>query len=347
MKQKITLKWETVMPAGTPPFSGMQDIAKKINERTNDQVTVECYGANTLVPETEILEAVGSGKLDIGFTQSGYYGKGKSGIIPRSEAGQLPIWPSGQAGCAFVKAVLDKYIRNDMATVGVVPIIYQINCCDDFGHFFSPYYAHIWCKQTYSSIEDLVGARIFVQHEVTGAILSELGMVPKSMAFNDTYAALANNEIDGVLMSNVTPIILNLPELINCCVKIDYPQCEDNFTIMNKKTYDSLSADIRNIIIEELKNWETAPANDRAPLTKWGWDVWNEREKAGSVKIIELPPSEKARCKQVWEQKSVDAWVKHQIAAGFKDAKSYMDDLLKIRDETLASGLPQYTGYIA
>ena len=342
MKQTI-LKYETLAASNSPiGFQETLDTAKRINERTNGEVQVEVYGVGELVPESKIFHAVASGQLDMAYTMSAV----TPGVLKHSEAVELPLWPSGQAGCAFAKAVLDKYIRPDMEALGVAPVIYQINCSYDFGYFTAPYYGQLWCKQMYASLEDAKGARIFAENEGIGAAVKAIGMTPVIMSYHEAYTALKENLIDGALMSPITPLWLKLQEIVRCCVKIDYPASGDDFTIMNKKTYDSLSADLRNIIIEEFKKWQMSPSLDRLPLTKQGWDVWNAMAKAGSFEIIELAPGEKAWCKQQWEQKLVDDWVAKQLAAGFKDAKAYLDDLLDIRDGILASGVPQYSGEI-
>ena len=85
---------------------------------------------------------------------------------------------------------------------------------------------------------------------------------------------------------------------------------------------------------------------DRAPMSTKGWEYNNALVKAGKLSIIQLTPSDRAWCKQQWEGKLVDIWIRNQMAAGFKDAKAYLDDVLKIRDSILTSGLPQYPGPI-
>jgi len=344
MNEKIILKWAVPQPANFAPFTReLQGASKRINERTNGQVTVEISCGGELVPITETYKAVASGKVDIGWDYGGY-----NRNLLYSSAAQLPIWPSGQAGCAFTKQVLDKYVRSEMAADGVVPLVYQISNSDDYGLYLNVYHAELFCNKVYTSLNDLKGARILSQNDTSSVFLSLLGIVPVMIPsmHQDVLTALTKNQIDGIFMSCYTAEFVNVEDLMTCCVQLHYPQSEDNYTVINKKTYDTLPTDIRNIVTEEVRNWETFLAMDRYLITHQGREFWDARIKAGLLKSLELTPSEKAFCKQQMEEPLVDGWVKKQVAAGLKDARAYMDDLLKTRDVILALGLPQYTGAI-
>ena len=335
MTQKITLKWQTT--ARPHSMNTMHDTVKRIHEKTNGRVTIEPYGVGGVVPEFDIFPGVQSGKIDIGYTVSGY---GKSaGLLPHSSVGELPIWPSGQAGCAFVKAVLDKYVRSEMEALGVTPLFYEINFACDFGYFVPPYVTDLWCNKMYNSLEDVKGARIVSQCWTTGQALKAIGVIPVEIPYAEVPAALSNDTVDGALVASVIMFIDNCQDPLKCCVRIGFPQSEDAFTFMNKKIYDSLPANIQNIIIEEIGNYWRA--NNRWAIAKQSNAIKDERIKAGKLKIIELTPSEQAFCKQQWEENLVDVWVKKQVAAGFKNARAYVDDLKKIKADILASGIPQ------
>src|SRR3974390_925645 len=120
MTQKKTLKWATSSKVVHEPW---QETAKRINERTDGEIDVEFYCLD-IVSEKEVLSAVASGKADIGFTGSGTYGPG---VLTHCNVSELPYWPSGKAGCAFTKAVVDKYVRSEMEALGVTPIVFEIN----------------------------------------------------------------------------------------------------------------------------------------------------------------------------------------------------------------------------
>jgi len=343
MAKNITLKWE--LPGPEHLLGGLKMVAQKINEKTNGQITIEVYGEGGVCSDPEIFQTVASGKLDMGYTGGGF---GKSvgfAGIPRSEVGELPFWPSGEAGSAWVKALMDKYIMNDMLSLGVVPILYEINGCDFTGNFTGPYYAQVWCKRMYTSLADAAGVRIWAEHDTSAAALKMIGLTPVVLSTPQVPAALKNGSIDGVLMSPIScSRLFDLREIVSCCLKVDYQQSEDNFTIMNKKTYDSLPTDIRDIVIEEIR--ALFKGVDRPATTKVGWQIWDEQVKAGKVKIIELSPEEKAKCKQQWGKPMEDDWVSRQIAAGFKNARAYMEDIKKMRDDILAKGIPEYTGEV-
>ena len=342
MTQKKTFKWEwgTLESAMIPAH--VRDAAKRITERTNGELNVELYGRD-FVSEKEIFSAVGSGQLDMAFTWSGTAGPG---VLHHCDVGQLPLCPTGIAGCMFTKALVDKYFRSEMEAFGFTPIVYEINCAHDFGFFTANYYVQVWSKKMYASLKDAAGARVSAQVGMSGEALSAIGMAGKVMTYAEINPALSADAIDGTLLPCLGPMYFHLDDVTPYCLEIDYPEGNDDFTIMNTKTYQSLPTDIRNIVIEEVKWLMMDPRMDRAAMAGKAREYNDALVKAGKLKIIKLTPSEKAWCKQQWETKLVDIWIKKQIAAGFKDAKAYLDDVLNIRDSILAKGLPLYPGEI-
>jgi len=314
----------------------MHASAQRINERTSGQVTVECYGASELVSEHDVFKAVQNGQLDIAYGSSGY--GSSAGLLPHAEAGQLPIWAGGEAGCLFTKAVLDKYVRADMEALGVVPIFFEMNMATDFGYFVAPYVTDVWTTKIYSSLDELKGTRIMSQTETTHESLKAIGIVPVNIPYSEVPAGLKDGSLDGALLVTLLPLMLGIADVVTCCVRIGCKQSEDSFTVMNKKVAESLPSGYMDIITDEVRNWWRA--NDRTVMIKHAQSLWSERIKAGKIKIVELTAEEKARCNKLWDATLTDAWIKKQVAAGFKDAKAYLDDLKKIEADILASGVP-------
>ena len=334
MEQKKTLKWQT--PGRPDGMYLFEETAQKINERTNGEVIVQACSVGSLVPEFDLFPGVQSGQVDIGYTVSGY---GKSAtILPRSGVGEIPHWPSGPAGCAFVRAVLDKYIRKDMESVGVVPLFYEINFSTDYDFYMPPYTTDIWSNKIYNSLEDVKGARIVSQCWTTSEALRMIGVVPIEMPFTEVADAFAKGTIDGCLVTTFGLVALNSKDYFKCCLKIGFPQSEDAFAFINKKSYDSLSVDARKVIAEEIRNnWKIM---DRKRIIKHAQTVRDQQIKAGKLTMVDLSPSEQAFCNEQWSTKLEKAWVAKQVAGGFKEAQAYVDDLRKIAADILASGIP-------
>ena len=343
MTQKKIFKWEWGTLPAAQISEPVQNAAKRITERTNGELNVELYGRD-FVPEKEIFSAVGSGKLDMAFTWSGTAGPG---VLHHCDVGQLPIWPSGIAGCMFTKALVDKYFRSEMEALGFTPIVYEMNCAHDFGFFTANYHVQIWSKKMFTSLKDAEGARVSAQVGMSGEALASIGMAPTVMPYAGIIPALSENSVDAALLPAPGPMFFKLDDVTPYCLRIDYPEGNDDCTIMNTKTYNSLPSDIRNIVIEEVKRLMMDPRMDRSAMSERAREYNNALVTAGKLKIIELTPNEKAWCKKQWETELVDIWIKNAIAAGLKDAKAYLDDVLKIRDSILASGLPQYPGALA
>lgn len=317
----------------------IRGVSKKIEARTDGKIIVSIYDGER--PEGfDLLEEIQAGHIDMGFTMSAL--GGKSIGLHHCEAGQIPGWPSGKAGCAFVKAVMEKYVKPEMAERNLIPIVYQINACDDFGYYTLQYATQMWCVKHYDSLDEAKGAKVFCQHAVTADTFRRLGFEPVMCSYTDIFRLMEAGELDAAVLSVASPLGLNIQNIVKTCLKVDYPQSEDNFTIMNLEKYNELPESLREILIDEFRNIEMLL--DRLPMNFKAWDMWHGLEKAGKINIVEMTGAQKDLLKKAFLEDVGPAWVEHQKAAGFAAAGEYLEELNAIKAEVLASGLPQYLG---
>lgn len=337
MSKKI-LKWGSPIP-NDPLAQFIKGISKNISERTDGQIEVEVH-AGDVADEFGLLQAVMDGTLDLGWTMSAP--SGKSIGLYHCEAGQIPGWPSGKAGSEFTRRVVDAYIRPEMEARGMTPLVLQFNSCANFGYYTTLYYAQIWSLKEYDSLADLRGERVFAQSGSTCDAMEALGMTPVPMGYRDVGNALRDGTIDCAVLSSPTAMGVGLTDQIRCRVKVDYPQSEDNFTVINLSTYNSLTPEEQQIITEEWQRWETVI--DRIPMSMQALEYWDAREKAGTLKTVNLTGAERDLCQKAFLDDARDAWVQRHLKMGFEEAPEYMEDLNRIEREVLDSGLPQYLG---
>lgn len=335
---KYILKWGTPIPED-PLAAILRAVNEKLARRTNGEVEIEIH---TGVDESQkhLITMVEDGDLDIVWTMS--EGSGQTVGLNHCEAGQLPIWPSGQAGSEFTRRVVDKYCRPEMESRGATPIVMQFNSCANFDYYTILYYAQIWTSCEVNSIEHLKGKKIFCQHHTTGDAMKRLGMEPVCCSYLYLEEYMKKGIIDGVCMSSLSMLGLNLQDMLKSCVILNYPQTEDNFSLVNLKKWMSMPQEYRDIVTEEWQNWEMAV--DRLPMMYKALEYWDDREKAGSIKRIRLSAAEQERCNKIFYEDGVDDWIRRHEEAGMTDAREYIADLRKIADEVIATGLPQYLG---
>lgn len=335
---KYVLKWGTPIP-NDPLEVVLRAVNEKIIKRTNGEVEIEFHiGVDD--KDKALITMVEDGDLDIVWTMS--EDGGKTIGLHHCEAGQLPIWPSGQAGAEFTKRVVDKYCRPEMEARGATPIVMQFNSCANFDYYTILYYAQVWTKEKYNSLEDLKGKKIFCQHGTTAAAMGALGAIPVTCTYLYVPDYLRDGTIDGVCMSSMSMLGLNLQDELNCCFTVNYPQTEDNFSLFNKKKWESMPQEYRDIVLEEWRGWEMAV--DRLPMYYKALEYWDAREKAGTFKRIRLTPSQQEMCDKIFYEECVHAWIQRHEYAGMKDAREYIEDLQKMAAEVVATGLPQYLG---
>ena len=337
MSKKV-LKWGS--PIKEDPLAlFVKGIAKNINARTNGEVDVEIY-AGDLADEFSVLQAVMDGTLDLAWTMSAPCGQSIG--LYHCEAGQIPGWPSGRTGSEFTHRVVEKYIRPEMEARGMTPLVLQFNSCSDFGYYTTLYYAQLWSIEEFNCLEDLKGKRVFAQSGSTCDAMIGLGMIPVPLSYNDVGQAFLDGKIDCAILSSPTAMGIGITDMVRCRMKVNYPQSEDNFTVINLNTYNSLTPEERQIVAEEWRRWETVI--DRIPMSMQALEYWDAREKQGTLKTVNLTGAEQDICKKAFLGDARADWVRRHEKAGMADAQAYMDDLCQIERDVYALGLSQYLG---
>lgn len=335
MTSPVVLRWQTAL---VPGVDKEQVTARRIQERTGGGVVVEVHDLNDLVPEFDTMFGVQDGRADIGFTTSGY--GSTAGMIPHSAAGELPNWPSGQAGSAFARQVCERYVKKDLEALGVTPIFYELNMADDFGFAVPPYMTDIYSTHEYECLDDLKGARIVVQHRTAADALRLLGMEPVIRPYLEVPGAFARGEIDGSLHTAFHLLWLgdDYADMLRTSVRVGFPQAEDAFMFMNAKVAASMAPEQFSVVKEEMQAyWKSM---DRVSLIRVAAQKLQDRVVAGQIRMIELSPQERAWVDGLWDKDLVDMWVDRQVASGLTDARGYWQELKDLGSQIHAEGIP-------
>lgn len=335
----VSLSWQTT---ATPALMGpLEERAREVGERTGGRLAIQPYPTGGLAKEFDLFPAVQKGIIDIGFTTSGY--GASADLLPRSSVGELPYWPSGQAGSAFTKAVRDRYVKPDMEKLGVVPLFYEINMADDFDYFVAPYITDIYTTKVYRSLAELKGRRILAQHPTAADALRLLGMEPVMMPYAECVDGLKDGRIDGVLSTSILLMFYEgITDLVKCCIRLGFDQSEDAFMIMRKQTYDALPDDLRREVTEEMQGyWRSV---DRTAMNRHSMGMLDDFIAGGQITEVELPEQDRRLRDEKWDHELLELWIARQERRGVADPRGLVADLKEVAAQILADGVPQYDG---
>lgn len=231
----ITLKLASTKASENYMYHGMELFKEKAEELSGGTISVELYPASQLGGQTEIIEGMGMGTIEMAFLPPGV----AEGFFPqisvpstlflcKDEEHALKIWNSD-----YSAGILDQ-----MASA------INVRCLD----FSLEGARHVWTTVPVNSLSDLKNIKLRVPEAPTFVSSFEaLGCNPTPMSFSEVYTGLQTNIIEG--LENDTSSILsnNLQDLCKYCYKTNHAISTMCFMIADN-TYNQLNDEQRNAI---------------------------------------------------------------------------------------------------
>lgn len=172
-------------PRSTDVLWGVQElIAKRVAELTSGAFIIRPFAAGEIVPALQIMEAVGGGTVECGYTADYYY----IGRDPALGFGSvMPFGMNARQQYAWLKegGGLDA-LQESHREQGVVSLP-----CSNTGAQMGG-----WLKREIRSVEDLKGLKFRIAG-LAGTVLGKVGVVAQVLGASDIYPALERGVVDG------------------------------------------------------------------------------------------------------------------------------------------------------
>jgi TRAP-type mannitol/chloroaromatic compound transport system substrate-binding protein len=165
-------------------FGTQEFIARRVSEMTDGAFQIQVFGPGELVPALQVMDAVGAGNVECGYT-SAYYYLGKDPALAIATC--LPFGLSSRQHWAWLThgGGRDLY-REVYADQGVVAIPAGNTAAQMGG----------WFRKEIKTVDDLKGLKFRIAG-YGGNVLTKLGVVPQQIGGTDIYPALERGVIDG------------------------------------------------------------------------------------------------------------------------------------------------------
>lgn len=181
---KISWRMASAFPKNLDIIYGTGErLAQSIDRLSNGRFTIQPYGANEIVPASQVFDAVQQGAIEMGHVASNHYhGKNKALSIDTT----LPFgfttrmhnaWYYAGGGKELLRELFGKY--NIVNFLGG-------NSNTQMGG---------WFRKEVKTLEDLKGLKFRIPG-FGGEILARIGVIPQSIAASDVYSALERGTID-------------------------------------------------------------------------------------------------------------------------------------------------------
>ena len=309
-RAQIKLTYANFPPAPTFPCVQMEAWKKEVEKRTGGKVAIQTFPGSTLLNPKNMFEGVISGTADIGCLAMSY----QPGRFPVSEAVDQPVgFSSAKAASLTLYDLIEKYKPKEFEQVKIITL-------------FTCPPANIMTSKPVKSLADLKGLELRVGG-TQADIIKNLGGIPVAMPQSDTPEALQKGTVKGHVSS------------MEVLKDFNYASYTANATIanlwvvtfsvvMNKNKWDSLPADVKEVIDGMRKEWALWTGNyvDDHVLEslKWSKEKYN-------LQIWELPAGEKAEVSKLIKP-LIDDYVGRVTKAGLNGSE-IMKDVYALKEK--------------
>ncbi len=238
--QEVTLRLHQFLPAQSViPANAIAPWAKRIEEKSQGGIKIELYPSMQLGGKpAQLFDQAKSGVADIIWTVLGY----TPGRFPKSEVFETPFMvTNAEATSMAFQAYVEKYAMDEFKDVKLIAV-----------HTHGPGLFHT--NKPIEKLEDLKGMKIRGGSRVINDMLKNLGAEPIGMPVPAIPEALSRGVIDGATIPWEVTMALKTSELVHNHTGFfgHHGLYTQTFAlVMNKKTYENLSGDLKAIIDEE------------------------------------------------------------------------------------------------
>ncbi len=296
----VTLKFANYYPQPAPQSKICEEFIAELESRTQGRVKVNYFPGGALLKGPAMLNGIESGIADIGLAHIQY----TAGRMAVSEVNDLPLgFPSVYVSSQVVNDFYYKFRPQEWEKVQ--PLWLFTN---------SP--SVLVTTKPVRSLEDLKGMTIRAPGPI-GEVIQALGGTPAPTPIVETYDAISKGVVDGAFVSPEAVKTFRFAEVAKyITMSWNVGSSYTFYVIMNKQKYDSLPADVKQVI-DKL----SGEFKERFPI------AWNAVDFGGigfakekNVEFIELSQEELDR----WMTKAepvIDGYVKRMVDKGFKESE--------------------------
>ncbi len=287
----ISMRWQSTWPAKDIFHEYALDFANKVNNMSGGRLKIEVLPAGAVVKAFDLLDAVAKGTLDGGHGVVAYwYGKNSavalwgSGPAWGMDPNMVLAWHYYGGG----KELLDEIYKG--LNLDVQSFLYGPMPTQPFG----------WFKKPVTKVADLKGMK-FRTVGLAVDMYKDMGCAVNPLPGGEIVPALDRGLIDAAEFNNASSDrLLGFPDVAKNCMLQSFHQCSEQFEILfNKKKYDALPADLKNIINYAV---EAASADmSWKAIDRYSKDYIEMQEKQG-VKFWKTPDAILRAQLEAWDK---------------------------------------------
>jgi len=305
----------------------------EVSKRSNGQIKMRYFWMGALHKTGEHWAAVRDGLAEISFINFGYY----QSQTPISRGVEWS-WKKGASDPDVHMKMMNRLYEEfpewqKEYEKENIHVLWFTNWGPAFFNF----------KKPYMSVESIRGLRIRA-YGVASDALKAIGAVPMPIAAPEIYTSLERGVVDGLLMVPVGfTLSTHLEAVVPYIVEGGYGVCGPSAVVMNKKLWDSLPSDLKQIFLDVKK--ELINRKWIEILQEFENSCTDELVKKGA-KFSKWDDTEIEKANKMVQPTEVERWIQELEKLGFKDARKFQkraeELLVQYRPSTF---IPPYIYY--
>ena len=287
--QEVTLRLHTFLPPVANPVKHfLTPWADKVTKASKGRMKVQVYPSMQLGGKApQLLNQVRDGVVDIVWTLPGF----TPGVMPKLEIFELPfLHRDTHSTVMALQEYVEKHMKKEFEPYHVILVNAHAG-------------ALFMTKDPIAKVDDFKGMKLRSYSRTNAWILEALGATPLQLPLPELVPMMSKGTVSGsILPFEIAPAV-KMHELADHFTTLGPPQARLSTailtTLLNKKKYDSLPADLKAILryaaeAASSSNWWTAMDNysrdfgalgttDKVNITRTPKSIFEAQMKAWDV----------------------------------------------------------------
>jgi TRAP-type C4-dicarboxylate transport system substrate-binding protein len=310
---KTTLKFAFPMSTKHHTYPSILAFSDYIDEKTDGEVKVTIFPAQSLCKSAEGLDAVRKGIADISLAMPNWF----PGRIDVTTVMNLPgAYPNSIIGTHIGNALSEKYFKKDYEKNGVMLLT----------DFTTGPYQIMTTKKPVKQISDLNGLKLRSSGGYFTHAIKALGAIVITIPTMDIYDGLSKGIMDGLVFAFSSAPGYKLEEVIKYVTMVDMAAIYSSI-IMNPSSFNDLSKHHQSVVLNAARLLSKSHAETYYEFDQKGKQIMVDH----GVEVISLSKNERSlinrRLRQLW-----DMWVTEMDSKGYP-ANDIIRDFNKEREK--------------
>ncbi len=263
----IPLKMSATQPVTHPNYLALKYLEKLLNEKAPGRFAISVHGGMSLGSDVDVARQVRAGLIQVATNAT----SNLSNLSPVMAVCDLPyLFETADEALAVLDGPYGQKLLDTLPRSGIVGLVY---IPASFRQIFNN-------KRPVRSLNDIRGLKLRVaQSAMDIAAAKVMGAAPTPLAFGDTYSAIEQKVIEGVLIPELLGYDMRFHEVAKNLAFVD---CQAFILVWfaNARWFNALPDDLKSVFLEcvrEARDWQMRETAKESKA------VVNKLEKEGCV----------------------------------------------------------------